>query len=107
MKTFHLLGALAVGMACSVGTVAADIYTVSNTTDSGSGSLRQAIVDANNHAGADTIAFNIPGTGVRTIALLTELPAITGPVTIDGYTEPGTSANTATGSDNAVLLIQL
>src|SRR3954470_23547699 len=93
--------------ALSVGTVAADTYTVSNTLDTGPGSLRQAILDANSHAGSDTIAFNIPGTGVRTITPATELPAITSPVTIDGYTQPGASANTAAAGDNAVPLIQL
>ena len=34
-------------------------YTVTNTDDSGAGSLRQAILDANGNAGADTIDFNI------------------------------------------------
>ena len=36
---------------------------VNNTNDSGQGSLRQAIIEANNNPGLDTIAFNIPGTG--------------------------------------------
>ena len=34
------------------------------------------------------------GSGVHTIAPTSALPAITGPVTIDGYTQPGSSANT-------------
>ena len=34
-------------------------YTVTNTNDSGAGSLRQAILDANANAGVDTIEFNI------------------------------------------------
>ncbi|MBL8378811.1 MAG: cadherin-like domain-containing protein [Burkholderiales bacterium] len=34
-------------------------YTVTNTNDSGAGSLRQAILSANGNAGTDTIAFNI------------------------------------------------
>lgn len=38
-------------------------YPVINTLDSGAGSLRQAILDANSHAGPDTIVFNIPMTG--------------------------------------------
>ena len=33
---------------------------VSNTDDSGAGSLRQAILDANAHAGSDDIEFRIP-----------------------------------------------
>src|SRR3954453_3270600 len=93
--------------ALSVGTVAADTYTVGNTLDAGRGSLRQAILDANSHAGSDTIAFNIPGAGVRIITPASKLPVITSPVIIDGYTQPGSSANTLAGGNNAKLLIEL
>lgn len=65
--------------------------TVVNTDDAGAGSLRQAIIDANDEVtnpGADTIQFAIPGSGVPTIALATELPAITARLTIDGSTQP-------------------
>lgn len=61
---------------------------VTNTLDSGPGSLRQAILDANNHPGADTIDFQI-GSGVQTIIPLTALPNITDTVTIDGTSQPG------------------
>lgn len=54
----------------------------------------------------DTIDFNIPGSGVRTIAN-DQLPTITKPLTIDGYSQPGASPNTLVNGDNAVLLIQL
>jgi len=64
-------------------------FTVTNTNDSGSGSLRQAILDANANAGADMIDFNIPGAGVHTITPASALPTITDPVTIDGTTQPG------------------
>jgi hypothetical protein len=64
-------------------------FTVININDSGGGSLRQAILDANANPGADTINFNIPGSGVHTIALASGLPTITSPVTIDGSTQPG------------------
>ena len=64
-------------------------FTVTNTADSGSGSLRQAILDANANSGLDTIAFQIPGAGVRTIAPLSTLPPLTDPVSIDGTTQPG------------------
>ena len=63
-------------------------FTVINTDDSGAGSLRQAILDANANAGADEIGFNISGSGVNTIAPLTSLP-MTSAVTIDGTTQPG------------------
>lgn len=39
-------------------TVSAATFTVVNTSDSGSGSLRQAIIDANANAGPDTITFD-------------------------------------------------
>ena len=73
---------------------AAATFTVINTNDSGAGSLRQAILDANANFGDDVIEFNIPGSGVHTIFLSSGLPAITQPVTIDGYTQPGSSPNT-------------
>jgi hypothetical protein len=87
----------------------ANTYTVTSTADSGAGSLRQAILDANAHIGADTIAFNITGSGVHTIAPTSALPAISDPVTIDGYTQSGSSANTlAVGQGlNTVLTIEL
>ncbi len=86
----------------------AAIYTVTNTNDSGTGSLRQAILDNNSNAGPNNINFNIPGSGPHRIQPLTELDPITTPVDINGYTQPGTSVNTATdGSTNAVLLIEL
>lgn len=67
-------------------------FTVTNTNDSGAGSLRQAITDALAAAGSDTIVFNIPGAGVKTIAPLTPLPTIVGPaITIDGTTQPGSA----------------
>ena len=69
----------------------ATTFTVTNTNNLGAGSLRQAILDANANAGVhDSIHFNIPGTGVRTITVSgSVLPAITDPVTIDGTTQPG------------------
>ena len=65
------------------------VFTVTNTFDNGAGSLRQAITDSNNAGGTDTINFDIPGSGVRTIALLSALPTITGTVVIDATTQPG------------------
>lgn len=35
-------------------------FTVTNTNDSGAGSLRQAIIDANNTVTDDTITFSVP-----------------------------------------------
>src|SRR4051812_31702023 len=67
------------------------VFTVVNVDDSGAGSLRQAILNANSNPGTDTIAFDIQGGGVQTIRPTTPLPAATGPVLVDGYTQPGSS----------------
>jgi titin len=68
--------------------VIAPLYTVTNTNDEGIGSLRWVLTNANANPGPDTIDFAI-GTGVQTITPLSALPIITGPVTIDGTTQPG------------------
>ncbi|HKQ06987.1 MAG TPA: BACON domain-containing carbohydrate-binding protein [Blastocatellia bacterium] len=71
-----------------VQTQAQATFTVTNTEDAGAGSLRQAILDANANPGADTIRFQIPGSGVPTIAPLSPLPDLTEAITIDGTTQP-------------------
>jgi hypothetical protein len=85
------------------------VFTVTNGNDSGAGSLRQAILDANTAPGQDTIAFNIPGPGLHAIIPTSILPVVSDAVTIDGYTQPGSSPNT-NGIDqpsNAVFGIEL
>src|SRR5581483_3660295 len=62
---------------------------VSNINDSGPGSLRQAIIDANAASGACVIDFNIADSGVQDIQLASALPDITNSVTIDGTSQPG------------------
>ena len=68
-------------------------------------SLRDAITEANGVAGLDLISFNIPGAGPHYIILTSPLPTIAGATTIDGYSEPGASANTHPSASNAVLKI--
>ena len=80
-------------------------FIVTNTNNSGAGSLRQAILDANANAGLDLIAFNVPGSGVAYIVPATDLPAITDPVIVDGYSQPGSSSNTSSVGTNAVLQV--
>jgi hypothetical protein len=64
-------------------------FTVTNTNANGPGSLRQAINGSNSTPGTgNAIYFDIPGSGVQTIDLLSPLPALTQPVTIDGTTQP-------------------
>ena len=73
--------------------------------------LRAAIQEANANPGPDVIDFNIPGTGVHTIAIgssgLGPLPRLNDTATIDGYTQPGASANTLARGTNAVLEVEL
>jgi len=78
------------------------------TTGAGTCTLRDALTYANAHAGS-TIAFDIAGGGVQTITPQTIYPAITAPVTIDGFTQPGSSANTNGPGlpDNSVHLIEV
>lgn len=53
-------------------------YTVSNTADTGAGSLRQAITDANGTSGSVAILIDLPGTGSETaIVLGSALPTLT------------------------------
>ena len=64
----------------------ATIFTVTNTLDSGAGSLRDAITSANGAGGINTIDFSVTGT----ITLASTLPAITDSgLTITGPAAPG------------------
>jgi CSLREA domain-containing protein len=71
--------------------------------------LRAAIQETNdnNATVVDAINFGIPGAGPHTISPTSELPRIIQPVTINGYSQPGSSPNTATTGTNAVLKIVL
>jgi len=94
-------------LALAPGVRAAAPLVVTSAADNGAGSLRQAILDANASPGADSITFAIPGAGVHTIALASDLPALTETVSIDGYSQPGASPNTLAETSNAVLTIEL
>ncbi len=108
MTRFH---GLMLALALAGAPASAATFTVTSTNDTGPGSLRQAIADANGSAGADTIDFNVSGAGcdgagVCTITPVLPFPGIGDPVTIDGYTQPGASPNTnAEGALNSVLKI--
>lgn len=82
-------------------------FLVVNENDSGAGSFRQALLDANAASGAHVIQFNIPGAGIHTLAPLTQLPDITNSVTISGFSQPGSSPNTLANGNNAVQQIRL
>ncbi len=79
--------------------------TVTNTANAGVGSLRQAIKDANLTAGANSIVFNIAGSCPQVIAVASNLDAISGDTTINGYTQSGTSRNTLDTGDDANICI--
>src|SRR5436309_2463770 len=70
-------------------TVRGATFTVTTTNDSGDGSLRQAILEANATNGTDTIEFQIPGSPPFTIMPTLALPALTDPVIINATTQPG------------------
>ncbi len=58
------------GSAVTITPAYAATFTVTNANDSGAGSLRQAILDANAAAGTNTITFNAD----YTITLTSQLP---------------------------------
>ena len=64
---------------------------VTSTNDSGPGTLRQALLDANDAPGENLVAFNLSGGGGHKIHLLSALPTVTSPVIIDGWSQPGFS----------------
>lgn len=123
------VSSLALGLLGLSGFASAATITVNSTADPGASgicTLRDAIIAANSNAAsngctageaapADTIAFDIPagdancdGTShVCTIALSSQLPDITEAVVIDGYSEPGASANSLAVGDDATVLIRL
>ncbi len=67
----------------------AQALVVTTIVDTGAGSFRQAILDADSIPGVDLITFDIPGPGVHTIEPIIKLPNITDPVLIDGTSQPG------------------
>ncbi|MBK8069653.1 MAG: CSLREA domain-containing protein [Rhodanobacteraceae bacterium] len=98
--------------------VGPNVFTVTKTADTNDGScnadcsLREAIVAANGAANAgglaDLIRFNIPGAGPHLLQPASVLPAIDQATIIDGYSQPGSSVNTAADdSHNAQLQIAL
>jgi parallel beta-helix repeat protein len=85
----------------SANTAPSVYYTVTNTNDSGAGSLREAItsVNASSTSQYSGISFSVAGV----ITLASDLPAITKKVLIDGTTAPGyVSGNTTTAPMVAV-----
>lgn len=78
-------------------------------TAAGECTLRAALTEAKRQPGRDVISFNIPGPGPFVITPSSPLPSLTdlAGTVLDGYSQPGASANTSPTADNAVLKIQI
>ncbi len=93
-----------------------EVLTVTDAGDSISpvitGSLRWAIQQANLNPNPSTILFDIPGACPRIIVLSGDLPPITSPIALHGYSQPGSGSNTLDGGllgdgSNAVLCLRI
>ena len=81
------------------------LQPVTNTNDSGNGSLRTAINSANQN-GHGLITFAIAGgCGPHVITLDTELPPLTSGMIINGFTQTGASPNGREVGDDATLCV--
>lgn len=74
---------------------------VTHAGDSGSGSLRQAILDANSLPNFNVIRFAIPGDFGAILIPQSPYPDIVTPMRIDGFTQPGAQPNANQWSNNA------
>jgi hypothetical protein len=72
------------GFGCLIGASSAHAATlvVTNTLNTGAGSLRQAIIGSNGVAGDDIINFNLPGAGPHVIDLTEALPNLNSNIAI-------------------------
>jgi parallel beta-helix repeat protein len=91
----------AVALLISVAANAAGTFTVTNTNDSGPGSLRQAILDAS-AAGGGTVAFNLSPTPAK-IMLQSLLSTINYGTVVDGTTQPGYAGKPLVEIDGSLL----
>ena len=83
-------------------------FPVTNTSDTGPGSLRNAMNSANNNPGVDTITFNVlPKEKPLTIHPLSQLPTLldSSGVLIDGFSQGGVPGSNPPAS--AMLLVEL
>jgi CSLREA domain-containing protein len=121
LLTTAMTAALVAGLIASTPASAIATPFIVNTTadpgtpttvgcDAAECTLREAIEEANANNNAptiDTITFNISGNGPHTISPISELPEITEPLIIDGYSQTGASPNTLAVGNDAVLKIEL
>lgn len=99
------LSAIAI-LILSAAAINAATFTVSNTNDTGAGSLRQAVTDSNTAAGSDTIVFDSSFSTARTITLtsgISVFPATGESLTING---PGANLLTISGGGTTRLFFR-
>jgi len=111
MKT-RILCSVVLTLTILMGVAHAATFTVTTSASNGAGSFSQAIRDADASADAvNTIRFNIPGAGPHYIPPpVGGFPLVTKDnLTIDGYSQPGSSVNTRpiSQTNNAVIKIVL
>src|SRR5947208_14283544 len=94
LRSLHTVLLVTAGIVSSAPALYSATLTVSTTSESGSGSLRQAILDANAMPGDDTVQITATGT----IVLSSPLPQITDNIVLNG---PGANLLTVSGN-NAV-----
>jgi uncharacterized repeat protein (TIGR01451 family) len=92
------------GLFLAFGLASARTFVVTNTNDSGPGSLRRAILDANDSGGGDVIAFDIPGSGPFVITVASPLPPFddNGGVVVDGTSQRGYTSRPRVGTGGTV-----
>ena len=94
-----VLFAMTLGLAADAAAITVTVNSTGNSSDVNAGNgvcatsggvctLRAAIQETNARSGLDTIRFEI-GSGGKRISLSSQLPTITSPVILDGWTQPG------------------
>ena len=95
-----LAGAVAaalVGLATAATAAEAQVpITVTSSANAGPGTLRAAINEANSNFSRSWIEFDLSAISGTVITPANDLPAITSPLEIDGYTQPGASPASST-----------
>lgn len=81
------------------------ILTVTSSDDSGPGTLREAIGQANASPGLNLVQFDIPGSCPRIITLAAPLPNVADDVIVNGFSQPGSAWNTLEFGNNANLCV--
>jgi uncharacterized repeat protein (TIGR01451 family) len=87
MRRLGFIAIIVLALLAGAASAQAATFDVTSVDDTGAGTLRQAITNANADSTADEIHFDVGALG-GFISPESPLPAITQPVTIDGTTDP-------------------